>query len=131
MFRRRLLASLSSLALAAFVAAPAMAGAMDGNGVNCGILRGSPFMCIKNQAAAPVVAVQVVNLGSPFAPNSWIDMGYFGGPIPQGGTTVVKFSTYGSGCQKLLFVKLASGATHPFQTDVCAAASITVPNTGW
>lgn len=103
-------------------------GAMDTNGVNCAVLRGSPFMCIKNQAAAPITDIQIVNMGGMMG-NGWMNMGYFGGAIQPGGTTIVKFGTYGSGCQKILFVRLQNGSTHPFNLDVCANSSLVVQ--GW
>lgn len=104
------------------------AGMADTNGVNCAVLRGSPFMCIKNQAAAPITDIQIVNMGGMMG-NGWMNMGYFGGAIQPGGTTIVKFGTYGSGCQKILFVRLQSGSTHPFNLDVCANSSLVVQ--GW
>jgi hypothetical protein len=94
---------------------------------SCAQTYGTSYLCITNNTSWPIVGVQAVNMGSLFNSTSWIHIP--GGAIMPGTTKVVHFPVWGSGCQKLVFVRTASGTTHSFATDVCHATRLTI--NGW
>lgn len=94
--------------------------------VNCAALSGSPMMCVKNETQYPVIGIQATT-GMQFG-SDWILIP--GGPIPPGGTSIVRFPTWGTGCMKYVTIKTASGMTHTYpNVDVCRFTSFNVR--GW
>lgn len=94
--------------------------------VNCAALQGTPLMCVKNSAAAPVVAIQATSRNS-YNPNGWIRIP--GGPIMPGGTSIVKFNAWEGGCTQYVTIQTADGKTHTYpNVNVCNSTSFNVTN---
>lgn len=118
---------LSTLALAlSLTGAATIANAqMPPNTVNCAELSNTQFMCVKNTTGMYVTGIQAVSLTTMFPSPSWIKIS--GDAIPPGGTTIVRFGTWGNDCYKNVFVQTQNRQTHNFQhVDVCRSTSIVV-----
>jgi hypothetical protein len=116
---------LTAIALAGF-AFSTNASAQMSSMTNCSALSGTPLVCVKNNTSFPVVAIQAYD-GMSFGGN-WIQVP--GGVISPGGTTVVRFPVYTTGCMKNVVIKTMTGATHVYQNvDVCHTVSFLV--NGW
>lgn len=122
---------IGAFAFAAFLAVASLSGlspaaAQGTSQFNCAMLTRSPFMCVKNEFPAPVVAVQAVPPGGGwFNPAAWITIP--GGGIAPHGAAVVKFPAYSKGCIQTVVVRTADGSPHYFwNTNVCESTSLTV-----
>jgi hypothetical protein len=112
--------------LAAAAVVFGLIGSAASANTNCAALNGSPMMCLKNQAAMPIVAVQAVS--STTMGNNWVSIP--GGPIQPGDVSIVRFPVFSGGCFQSVFVKTASGKTHMIpHVDVCHNTSLVI--SGW
>lgn len=117
----------SIFAVALFAMSGTSAQAQPAPDVNCAALSNSPFMCIKNAANSPVVAVQASS-SNMFSPTRWINIP--GGAILPGGTAIVKFDAWSGGCNQFVSIRMASGQTHTYPyINVCSSTSFLVR--GW
>jgi hypothetical protein len=93
---------------------------------NCAMLTGSPYLCLKNEGNAPIVAVQAVAPGfGYFNPTAWIQIP--GGAIPQGGAAVIRFPTFTHGPVQNIVVRTADGNAHyMWNVDVVHITSVTI-----
>ena len=95
--------------------------------VNCAALQGTPLMCVKNSANAPVVAIQATSRGG-FNPSAWIRIP--GGPIMPGGTSIVRFNSWEGGCNQYVTIQTADNRTHTYpNVNVCNSTSFNI--SGW
>ena len=119
---RKILAIAAMCLGTAFIPAPAVAQLAPD--VNCAVLRGSPFMCVKNASHVPVVAIQATSTQA-YNPNSWISIP--GGPIAPGGTSIVRFEPFQGGCRQFVTIRRADGQTRVFpNVDVCNSTSFLI-----
>lgn len=113
-------------AILALILLPGSGHAQSPTGmVNCQALNGSPLICFKNESAFPIVGIQTSS--SMAWGTDWTAPP--GGPIPPGGTTVIRLPSGWSG-MKYMSVKTADGGSHVINHgtmfDIYRVTSVTV-----
>lgn len=99
------------LAVAALAGLSRPAAAQMDLPVDCGELRGSPFICLKNVSGKALTGMQVVAPGYGwFNPNTWISFA----PLPPGATKVIKMPTFSHGDIQNVIVRSEDGSPHYF-----------------
>jgi hypothetical protein len=127
---KRLTMLIAAAALGLTVGLSDHAQAQNTSNFNCAMLANSPYMCIKNESPAPILAIQAVPPGGGwFNPAAWISIP--GGGIMPGGAAVVKFPAWSKGCVQTVVMKTADGQTHySWNTNVCSSTSLVVGSPG-
>jgi hypothetical protein len=126
-FRHLIAACIAVLAIVLTPTPPTPAQAQGNTSMfNCAMLSGTPFMCLKNESVAPIVAVQAVAPGYGwFNPTAWIMVP--GGGIQPGGAAVIKFPVFSHGAVQNIVIRTADSQVHyMWNVNVVANTSLTI-----